>query len=1063
MSLHLHFDTSITSVLIEIYNNDINFKQSQIASVFFHSELLENLMKQGKFSGDRLKEIEKIKDEVLSELTEKSTTTNTTYKELLPLAIQLSDRMAIFLSKSLCFVRYRTRASLNCNSYNMIKLDDVRFSIDHKAIMPSESDKLINTPIENIKLDVCCKNTNKLQQPRFDNELPIVATRHIKTERVERFLVNYKKMRLPPPDNVTSPALGNKRNLGKLVWINPKGINPFKSNDALLVLKEKLILSKEHMSSLIQSTMTASSKFVVAAKRPVASMEVLRILFDMEWDKKNILMKEMLLKSFLDKIQEITINLTQPNSSAIEIQGIPKLTVSSLYLRNKISCNITIKLRRNKPLIFTSVPLTLVNNILQKCSDLLSVAFEKYAYVKQKGAYNGQGRFLAISAEPEVHRLMTSLRIFQVGSTSPVQLENVAVRGSNYKLTLEKPIFPTRMSWILNGHYICDGSMNGDLRTIVLPNCCLHYGITNTSHTDIFVNFPEIWAKICEPLPNSFALGRVKKMNCVETNIVSRIKNHHYASCEETWSDQVDSDDIWIDQVYNEIKDQDGFDAGQYEFFTNNNEQNANIESHEKSIISSHEKSRRAEKVDRNREYNTENKFQQYGLLETPVNLAWRDGNSDSLDDYMSEENDVYGMFDVGQYAFFENANKEYGSIEDEYDFIWSEKVDDNIGKNVVFNAEQYNFFGKSTDVKWDNGREDIKLENLDEDSEATGMFEAAQYEFFSGISEVNGYIEDDYEVTAEYKLNENAQFKGDYNTEDYEFFNGTDTWADNGGGTVDATGMFDAGQYTFFDSAGEMNENIESDDVLKWNEEMSGLGLYEFDEEDTRDKQGESKLARALHDADQFDFFQNAEIGDWNILDKASWNEELENNTPTHDNEFFEDNIMEDKRVDSEELGCGNANSDMLRELEFSFDRKTSAEYNNSFKYHPRDDPIKYLHSKNSEFKEFENNVPENLGQITVPFKDMSDIIFDKGRDGENIFLSSGGFGDIFTAHMADSQDKVIVKKIKNMKFADVLREIKIQIYLMPGLYVPQVFGLIGGPGFKETMILQQFCAGGK
>ena len=178
---------------------------------------------------------------------------------------------------------------------------------------------------------------------------------------------------------------------------------------------------------------------------------------------------------------------------------------------------------------------------------------------------------------------------------------------------------------------------------------------------------------------------------------------------------------------------------------------------------------------------------------------------------------------------------------------------------------------------------------------------------------------------------------------------------------------------------------------------------------------------------------------------------------------DYEEDNIMKDKSLGGDWLGCENASSDMPGELEFSFNRKTSAEYESSFKCYPRGDPLGYLHSKISEFQEFENNVPENLSQITVPFKDMSDIIFDKGRDGENIFLSSGGFGDIFTAHLADSQDMVIVKKIKNMKFADVLREIKIQIYLMPGLYVPQVFGLIGGPGFKETMILQQFCASGK
>ena len=869
MSLRLDFDTSIASVLIEIYNNESSF----------HSELLENLIKQGKFYEYCSKEIEKIKDEVLSELNEKSRTQTTTIKEPLSLAIESSNRMAIFLSKSLCFVSYRTRSSLNLNYHNMMKPDDVRFSVDHKVKKPSEPDRLINTPID--KLEVCCINTNKLTQPRLDYEFPIDATHHRKTERV-----NSKTMRLSPLDNVESPTLGNKRRPVKIVrsTLKPKRINPLKSNDALFV-KEKLILSTDHRFSLIQSTITASNRFEIAAKRPVASMEFFRVLFDMKWEKMGILMKESLLKSFLDKIQEVTINLAQPNSSAIKVQRIPKLAVSSVYLRNKISCNITIKFRGNKPLIFTSVPLTLSNNILQKCSVLHSVVFGKYVCVRQKGAYNRQERSLAVNADPKEDRLMTALRIFRVGSKDFVQLESVAIDGSDYKPSLvdhlfaDRPYLPIRMSWIVNRHYMCDGSMNGDLKTVVPPNRCLHYDITKFMHirsaTDIFVNFPEIWAKICEPLPHSIALARVKTMNSVETYIVSNIKNHHNAGCEETWSDQTDNVDIWSEQVDNEIECRDRFDAGQYEFFTDNSEENENIESHEKLISDSHEKSTIAEEVDTNKQYNTENKSQHYDL-ETPISLAWSVGNSASLDDYMSEEDEVYWMFDVGQYAFFENANQEYRSIEDEYDYTRDGKVDDNTGKSVVFNAEQCNVFGKSTDVEWNYGRQDIKLENLEEDREATGIFGATHYDFFGGISEVNGNLEGGYEITVEDKMNENADFKCDCNTEDSDFF--LDTWTEKEGGTDEATEVFDAGQYTFFDSASEMNENIESDDEFKWNAGMRDVRPYEFDEESTRDKQG--KHAMAMYNADQFDFFRNAEIGDWNILGEASWNEKPDSST---------------------------------------------------------------------------------------------------------------------------------------------------------------------------------------
>ena len=114
-------------------------------------------------------------------------------------------------------------------------------------------------------------------------------------------------------------------------------------------------------------------------------------------------------------------------------------------------------------------------------------------------------------------------------------------------------------------------------------------------------------------------------------------------------------------------------------------------------------------------------------------------------------------------------------------------------------------------------------------------------------------------------------------------------------------------------------------------------------------------------------------------------------------------------------------------------------------------------------EYQMFSETVPDNLAHIYIPMKELSDIVFAESSDGEAIPYASGGFGDIFQARLTETLKSVIVKKIKNMKFVDVIREMKIQQYLMPGQYVPEVYGLIGGPGFPETMILQEFCADGK
>ena len=78
-------------------------------------------------------------------------------------------------------------------------------------------------------------------------------------------------------------------------------------------------------------------------------------------------------------------------------------------------------------------------------------------------------------------------------------------------------------------------------------------------------------------------------------------------------------------------------------------------------------------------------------------------------------------------------------------------------------------------------------------------------------------------------------------------------------------------------------------------------------------------------------------------------------------------------------------------------------------------------------------------------------------------MILSSGGFGDIYQARLVDTNETIIVKTIEDMDFEEILRETRIQMYLMPGQYVPAMKGIIAVQGQPEIMILQQFCAGGK
>ena len=47
-------------------------------------------------------------------------------------------------------------------------------------------------------------------------------------------------------------------------------------------------------------------------------------------------------------------------------------------------------------------------------------------------------------------------------------------------------------------------------------------------------------------------------------------------------------------------------------------------------------------------------------------------------------------------------------------------------------------------------------------------------------------------------------------------------------------------------------------------------------------------------------------------------------------------------------------------------------------------------------------------------------------------------------------------------MKYKDVLRETNIQIYLMTHGLVPKMLWIVGGPGYRETMIVQQMYSKG-
>ena len=118
---------------------------------------------------------------------------------------------------------------------------------------------------------------------------------------------------------------------------------------------------------------------------------------------------------------------------------------------------------------------------------------------------------------------------------------------------------------------------------------------------------------------------------------------------------------------------------------------------------------------------------------------------------------------------------------------------------------------------------------------------------------------------------------------------------------------------------------------------------------------------------------------------------------------------------------------------------------------------------AKAKDYQTFNVQVPDNLLHIKIPFIDITELEFEKDMDGNRAILVSGGFGDIFHASLSTTGEEMVVKIVKNMTFEDVLRETRIQKYLMTSVSVPMLVGIIGGPDYAETMIVQQMCAKGK
>ena len=128
----------------------------------------------------------------------------------------------------------------------------------------------------------------------------------------------------------------------------------------------------------------------------------------------------------------------------------------------------------------------------------------------------------------------------------------------------------------------------------------------------------------------------------------------------------------------------------------------------------------------------------------------------------------------------------------------------------------------------------------------------------------------------------------------------------------------------------------------------------------------------------------------------------------------------------------------------------------------HEADQRVHSVGAKIKDYQNFDGQVPDNLLHIKIPSIDITELDFDTDMDGNRAIFVSGGFGDIFQARLSATEEEVIVKVVKNMTFEDVLRETRIQKYLMASVCVPLLYGIIGGPGHEETMIVQQLCAKG-
>ena len=226
------------------------------------------------------------------------------------------------------------------------------------------------------------------------------------------------------------------------------------------------------------------------------------------------------------------------------------------------------------------------------------------------------------------------------------------------------------------------------------------------------------------------------------------------------------------------------------------------------------------------------------------------------------------------------------------------------------------------------------------------------------------------------------------------------------------------------------------------------------------------SKFLDIGNENDSFRYDYDA-VHTQNLDDKCKWDsdndrsESKDNYTvdPSSAFEFVEDEeiaayITEDWFIN---------NFDLHGELDVSEDRPNAGHDTEQFQLSHSQNM--YNTNTNALFNNFafKMDVPENLTEIRVPVRELSDITFAENEDGEKIVYLTGDTAEIFLVYAIDLQKTVVAKKVKALKFVDVLRETRIQQYLMSGQYVPEVLGLIGIPESQETIILQEFCAQGK